>query len=163
MLETVLRTHDFNLFYARKLVDGIDESTRADQFAGLTNHPAWILGHLTTTAGLGTSLLGITLDHPEVYKELFMPGKKPVSDPSVYPQLSELIERLAAAHQILAKAVSEADPGVLSRPLPVQGLAKAFPTIGDGLTFVMTSHEAVHLGQLSAWRRAKGLPSALSM
>ena len=34
-----------------------------------------------------------------------------------------------------------------------------WPTLGDGLVWMIASHENIHLGQLSAWRRVQGLPS----
>ena len=36
------------------------------------------------------------------------------------------------------------------------------PTLGDLLYFMCVTHEAMHLGQLAAWRRAMDLPSALA-
>ncbi len=35
---------------------------------------------------------------------------------------------------------------------------KLMPTLGDGMTFLLTGHFWMHLGQLSAWRRACGMP-----
>lgn len=35
------------------------------------------------------------------------------------------------------------------------------PARGDAALFMALTHEALHLGQLAAWRRAHGLPSAL--
>ena len=36
------------------------------------------------------------------------------------------------------------------------------PTLGDAVVFFAVSHEAMHLAQVAAWRRARGLPSALA-
>ncbi len=36
------------------------------------------------------------------------------------------------------------------------------PTLADAAVFLAVTHEAQHLGQLAAWRRALGLPSALA-
>ena len=47
--------------------------------------------------------------------------------------------------------------------LPDEKTHAFFPTIGDIVTSVMTSHIAVLPGELSAWRRAMGLPSVLPM
>ena len=38
---------------------------------------------------------------------------------------------------------------------------KHMPALLDIVVFMCINHEAMHLGQLSAWRRAMGLPSAL--
>ena len=43
--------------------------------------------------------------------------------------------------------------------MPNQEFRQIMPTIGDGLGYLLVAHEANHLGQLSAWRRAMGMPS----
>jgi transposase len=40
--------------------------------------------------------------------------------------------------------------------------SEALPTLGDATLFLGISHEAMHLGQLAAWRRVKGLFSVLA-
>ena len=37
-----------------------------------------------------------------------------------------------------------------------------FPTVAGAALFLAVTHEALHLGQVAAWRRARGLPSALA-
>ena len=39
--------------------------------------------------------------------------------------------------------------------------SKYMPTALDLIVFMCINHEAMHLGQLAAWRRAMKLPSAL--
>jgi hypothetical protein len=51
-------------------------------------------------------------------------------------------------------------PEALARPAP-ERMRSRFPTVANVLLGLMTSHFASHLGQLSAWRRAVGLPSVL--
>jgi uncharacterized damage-inducible protein DinB len=68
-----------------------------------------------------------------------------------------LLQKLEEAHTRLADAVTKATPEVLAQPAPEKIRAR-FPTVGVLLIGMMTSHEASHNGQLSAWRRAMGLP-----
>ena len=42
--------------------------------------------------------------------------------------------------------------------LPIRFLLRHLPTVGDLLAHLLTTHSAYHLGQLSTWRRAAGLP-----
>jgi len=37
-------------------------------------------------------------------------------------------------------------------------MKEMLPTVRDGVSFLLTGHLGVHLGQLSAWRRMVGLP-----
>jgi hypothetical protein len=51
------------------------------------------------------------------------------------------------------------DPAVLERPIPLERWTGRFPRIADATLYLMLSHEAAHLGQVSAWRRAGGRPA----
>jgi hypothetical protein len=52
------------------------------------------------------------------------------------------------------------DASRFAEPHPDEGSRKYFPTVGDMIVFMMTSHEMDHLGQIAAWRRAMGLGAA---
>ena len=75
-----------------------------------------------------------------------------------------LIEKLRGEFEQLCRdvttAVNASDSATLATPHPHEGTRKHFPTIGDMVVFLMTSHEMDHLGQLAAWRRAMGLGPA---
>ncbi len=165
MRNLILHTYSFNLMYAQKLLDGIadDQMTVQPTVDGhtLKNHPAWIIGHLAnTSAGFGTMLLGVESQQPDGWQEKFGAGSEPVADASQYPDKQSLADKLADVHAFVAESFKNVDDARLAEPNPAERLAQVFPTIGEMITFVLTSHEATHLGQLSTWRRAMGLPSA---
>ena len=68
-----------------------------------------------------------------------------------------MLKTLEDAHARLADAVTKAAPETLAQPAP-ERIRERFPTVGALLVGLMTSHHASHNGQLSAWRRAMGLP-----
>lgn len=165
MRKSILNTYAFNLMYAGKLLDGIADDQMTTQLTVdgnvVPNHPAWIIGHLAnTSAGFGSTLLGVESIQPEGWQEILGGSSTPVADASVYPDKQTLAEKLAEAHAHISEAFLNVDDARLAEANPVERLAPAFPTIGNMITFVMTSHESTHLGQLSAWRRGMGLPSA---
>ena len=45
------------------------------------------------------------------------------------------------------------------RANPFDSMAETLPTLADLLSYLLSTHEAMHLGQLSAWRRQLGLPA----
>ncbi|MEO0630202.1 MAG: hypothetical protein AAFY46_05680, partial [Planctomycetota bacterium] len=53
------------------------------------------------------------------------------------------------------------DDAALAAPTPVERYRQRFPTVMCAVDFLITSHQMLHLGQLSAWRRIKGLGSAM--
>jgi hypothetical protein len=160
MLDLVLPTYNFTLMYAQKLVADVpDEQLCAQPLADrVLNHPAFVLGHLAWANNNGVIILGQPSGLPEGWKELFGFGAKPLSDRSRYPSKAELLKTLEEAHARLADALSKATPEMLAQPAP-ERMRNRYPTVGQMLLGLMTAHEASHLGQLSAWRRAMGYPS----
>ncbi len=166
-METVLRAYECNLAYARALVSDLsDEDMACAAGVGLENHPAFTLGHLVTGAAMVASELGLEMDLPDGWSELFErrgPGDSRLPDDgreTKYPGKDELLAELERQHHRAADAIRTADSAMLDQPCEWR-LDRWLPTVRDLLTFLCTSHEAMHLGQLAAWRRAKGLPAAM--
>jgi uncharacterized damage-inducible protein DinB len=162
MMDLILPVFKLNLWYTQKLVaDLTDEQMCAQPVQGVVmNHPAFILGHLALVAGdFAASFVGLSPICPAGWKDLFNQGAKPLADRSLYPSKAELLQKLEEGHARLAEAVTRS-PEALAQPAPEKMRAR-FPTVGVVLAGMMTSHEATHNGQLSAWRRAMGLPPVL--
>ena len=160
MLDLVLPSYSFNLLYAQKLVADVpDEQMCAQPVPGrVMNHAAFVLGHLAFASENGVRFLGEQAARAEEWRDLFGMGATPQADRSRYPAKAALLQRLEEAHAHLVAAVGRATPEALAQPAP-ERMRGRFPTVGSLLLGLMTSHEASHLGQLSAWRRALGLPS----
>ena len=112
--------------------------------------------------GRAAEALGHDASLPEGWGEAFKTGGIPSSDPSGFPSKDELLSTLESLHDRVTTAVKAADAATLTTPHPHEATRKYFPTIGDMVVFLMTSHEMDHLGQLAAWRRAMGLGPAKS-
>lgn len=155
----------FLLGYARSLAGGIDDARMADQPAPGVNHPAWILGHLAIGTDYALQLLGRPTACPGAWHDRFGPGSSPSPDRSLYPSRDDLLEALARGHSAVEGASASADPGRMAdrHALDLKFLKDALPTVGDVVSHLMTTHPAVHLGQLSAWRRLAGLPGVLAL
>jgi hypothetical protein len=165
-IETVLKQYHFNLHYAEKLVADVPpELMSKSAGAGLENHPSFTLGHLATASAMTVEDLGGTYEVPGGWKELFQrkgPGdpRKP-AEGVVYPPKNSLLSQLKLQHSKVETALMHADQGFLNAPFKWR-FNQYFPTTFDLVAFMCISHEIMHLSQLSAWRRAKGLPSALA-
>ena len=160
MLNHVTYLYGFNLGFAERLVKDLSTEQMAAQPSGVINHPAWTLGHLVVSANHLGQLLGLDSDLPEGWSETFQTGGEPSGDASIYPSKEELLEALKVQHARNAEAVKNTDDSRLAEPHPTEGMRKYFPTVGDMVVFMMTSHEMEHLGQIAAWRRAMGIGSA---
>lgn len=122
------------------------------------NPPRWILGHLAVSADFGLQLLGREPVLPPEWHHAFGPGSDNEAADGPRPTKDELLSAVRDGHQRLLAALEEADESQLAQPhgIAFAGLDKGFPTRGDLLAFLMGGHEAFHIGQLSAWRRASG-------
>ena len=159
MLDSVLRGYARNLDYANRLVADVPPEAMAAQPAPGMNHAAWVIGHLTFVCDLLGGVVGLAPAMPEAWLPIFNNESKPSADAAIYPDKATLVSALARGHARVAEAVATAGPEAMGRPLPDENFRKFLPTIGDAVVYLCTSHESVHLGQLSAWRRAQGLPS----
>ncbi|MGE3801263.1 MAG: DinB family protein [Candidatus Kapaibacterium sp.] len=165
-LEFINRQLDFNYAFAEELVKDVPEHLMAYSPAtGLENHPAFTLGHLAVATAMTIDDLGGEGELPELWNQLFMrkgPGDPtlPDSDIAKYPTKSELLSELRRQHEQLKALLLQRDFSSLSGAFEWR-LSKYLPSDLDCTIFMCVAHESMHLGQLSAWRRGVGLPSAL--
>jgi uncharacterized damage-inducible protein DinB len=161
--EGLILTANINLGYAQKLTaDLTEEQMVAQPVAGKTmNHAAWVLGHLAYAANAATARI-TGKPNPASPEVLELLGNKsvPRQQRSKYASKAELLKSLEEAHATLAAALRAATDEQLSAPSP-EPMNKRFPKVGDFVVFLMTSHQVLHLGQLSALRRAAGLPPVM--
>jgi len=162
MLDHIIRAAEVNVDYAKKLVADIPEDKMCVQPAAGMNHAAWVLGHL---AFVFDSMLRVFGPKPSMAPEraaLFNLSSKPHTDRAAYPSKAALLEEYEATYRRLVAAIKEAPQEALDREFPNPKLRPMLPTVGVAMVHILASHHALHLGQLSAWRRAQGLPGVLT-
>ncbi len=157
--------------YAERLLTGVtpEAYTRLARPGGVTvksNHAAFILGHLSLYPNRIMLFLkqppGPTAFPPH-YEPLFKAGAECQDDPDgrIYPPLPEMQEQFFKGYKTAIDAVESAEDEAFDGPNPIEGRSRElFPTIGAAVNFYLIGHVQLHLGQLSAWRRATGLPPA---
>lgn len=159
MFEQEIVLYGFTLSYGRMQALDIPDEQFADQPAAGVNHPAWIFGHLSISTDYALKQLGAETHCPPEWFKLFGPGSQAEPDRAKYPAKKTLLDAWKAGHEQVLAALPSADPAKLAAPhtLPMELLRKAFPRTRDLLAHLLTTHEAAHLGQLSMWRRLKGM------
>ncbi|MCC6322875.1 MAG: DinB family protein [Phycisphaerales bacterium] len=155
----ILITWKRNGAYALRLVgDLAAEQWTAQPVPGRTlNHPAWVFSHLNIYTPIAAALargrpFADPVDHPFGQKSEVSP------DPRVYEPGPELAAAHRRLHDDAEAALATTTDAILSAPNPVERWRTMHPTVGDMLVTLMVKHESGHLGQISAWRRALGLP-----
>ena len=140
-------------------VDDIPDDRWADQPAGLTNHPAWVIGHLCFAMDNLTRVLGGSPARDDAWYAPYIGGSTPSADRSVYPSSGELLDAFKAAGTALRDSVRAGGEAMLAHKVADEQVRAYFPTLGRWAAHVLLAEGAFHTGQLSAWRRARGMPS----
>ena len=157
MFQREVALYEFLLNYGRKLTEDLSPQQYYEQPSQGLNHPAWVLGHLSFVAQFGVSLCGGGTWLDESWNDNFGVGSTPQNTPEPYPSVAELLEGYEDGHDRLTQAVQQADPTLLQKETEIETLRAVFPPQDLLVAHILTSHEATHLGQLSAWRRGMNL------
>lgn len=154
----VLHSFAYCLDYLREQVSDIADADMVAQPNGIMNHPAWTIGHLTHACQMLGGVVGLSTWLPDDWAMRFGTGSVPVADLSLYGTRSDALATLTDAQSRITQAVQQLDDARLDEPFPVESYREVFPTIRHALTQVLVGHTANHIGQVSVWRRAMGLP-----
>jgi len=157
-LEPILHSFKYGIDYLGEQVSDVNEADMVAQPNGIMNHPAWVLGHLTHACQMLGGLVEIPKWLPDDWASRFGTGSVPVADLSRYETKANALLILQDAQSRIIQRVEQLDNGLLDQPFPDPSYLVMFPTIRHALTQVLVGHTANHVGQVSVWRRAMGLP-----
>jgi hypothetical protein len=144
-----------SLGYAQQVLGDIECGQMAERPLGL-NPPGWLLMHLATAADYTSKMLGGSGVCPADWNER-ADTKKPVSDNrGDYPTKDELVSHFLSSYRHAVELLDRATSEQLAAPQKLGFFEKELPTVADMAGFLLVAHLNIHLGQLSAWRRATG-------
>jgi hypothetical protein len=157
-MDPVLHSFRYALDFLREQVADVPEGDLVALPAGLSNHPAWVIGHLTYSCELLGGVIGVKPWLPAGYARLFGPGSVPVTDAQVYGPRDGALTRLAEGEALIAAAVAALPDSRLDVVFPNPAYREVFPTVRHALTQVLVGHTSHHVGQVGVWRKAMRLP-----
>lgn len=158
------------LGYAERLMSGLTDDNYA-RFAKAgdsvieSNHPCFIFGHLSLYPCRVVEQLGgdaSSIIPTSAYEKLFDHTASCVDDTdrSIYPSMDEVVGTFQKAHQLAIETLEQASNSAFDAENPNERMKAKFPTIAAMHGFYLGGHMMVHMGQLSAWRRAMGMTAA---
>lgn len=164
-IELILQIYKDTLRQIREACWEIPDERLAEQFPGVSNHPAWTLSHLWLSSEFVLKLLGVDTTPPDdaAHKDAmarFGPGSKPVPDATQYEKRDPLLSRLEALHMQVDNAIRERHAEYFGKPSP-EFLQQFSPTLGRIIVYLVAAHESYHLGQLVQWKKAAGIEKAM--
>ncbi len=156
--------------YTDRLLTGVTKQTFA-RFATVggtvveSNHPCFILGHLSLYAPRIVTELGgdaLAIQPSEAFVRAFDKDAKCVDDPdgSHYPAMDEVVAAFRNGYEKAIESLEAATDDRFMEANPIEPMRDKFPTIGAMHGFYVGGHLMMHLGQFSAWRRMTGLGPA---
>lgn len=160
MFQTELKLYAMNLGLVEGMLGPVDENAMRDAACANGNPPAWIVAHLASACDGALKILGKPTLAPADWAIWAGPGSTPSQWPAVLPSKTEVLTTLRNGHAAVERAIAQGvDEHRLAQPHEV-AFFKNTPakTWGDVVSVLMTNHESLHIGQLSLWRRLKGLP-----
>ncbi|MEM9586512.1 MAG: DinB family protein [Planctomycetota bacterium] len=130
-----------------------------------SNHPAFVLGHLNLYPCRVIEQLGgdaTPFQPSDAENELFSPAATCVDDPdaAVYPSMNVTVDRFYQRYQAAVDLLRTTGDEPFGNENPNERMRAKFGTLGSMHSFYLGGHMMVHLGQMSAWRRAMGLGAA---
>jgi DinB superfamily len=165
--ESIVRAARRTRTYAEKLVKDVpaEKFARVPVVAGVTiqtNHPAFVLGHLSLYPARLARLAGVSDDGlatPAGWEALFKNGAPCLDDPkaTIYPGMTELVQTFFRVHDHAFERIERLDDSAFAKANPDERYREAFPIVGMACAFLLNNHVAIDLGQVSAWRRCMGL------
>lgn len=159
-IQSIVYPWDNAMRYALALLDDLNDAQMLLRPGGNMNHPAWILGHLSLYHPVIPALLrGEPFADPADDALFGFRKSKPDANPEVYGSKASQIQRFVSGHETVAQALLEATVDQLQRPPGLSRWSECYPTVEFMLPDLLLHHESLHIGQLSIWRRAAGLPS----
>ena len=122
------------------------------------NHPAWIMSHLNAYLPIMQHLMkGESFPDPKDHT--FGMQSKPQQEASLYASRTELSRTFQEGNEAAAALLKELGEEALNQPVQLQRWQTGMPVSGMALGYIMLAHQGIHLGQISAWRRACELPA----
>jgi hypothetical protein len=158
-MHPVLHSFNYALDYLREQLEGLTPAQMVAQPNGISNHPAWVVGHLAFTCQMLGEVIGVPPWLPAGWEKRFGTGSVPVADAGAYETKEQALAILADARSRITRAVEALDDAQLDQPFPDPSYLYVFPTVRHALTQVLVGHTSMHVGQLTVWRRAMALPA----
>ena len=168
LASAITESLNLSIGYAKRLLTDIpaDKFARFANVNGETitsNHPAFIIGHLSLYAPRIVEQLGggaATL--PEGFATVFSKDATCEDDANgtIYPAMDVVTDTFFSGYDAARDAIQQAGDK-LAGPNPMEGrMSELFPTLGSMQNFYVGGHIMMHMGQLSAWRRMMGMGPA---
>lgn len=161
-VQSIVYAWDNAMNYALALLEDLTEEQMLLRPGGNMNHPTWLLGHLCIYHPVIPALLRReSFDDPADDSLFGYRNSGPLADPDIYGSKESQVQRYIDGHESVAQALLTATAENFTQPPSLPRWRESYPTVEFMLPDLLLHHESLHIGQLSTWRRAAGLPPVI--
>ncbi|MEM6321865.1 MAG: DinB family protein [Bacteroidota bacterium] len=161
MKETTVELMNFQLRYLNQLVENIpDERLYEKQLEGF-NSAGWILGHICVEADDVISRLasnGAFGELPPTWQKWFRNAWGKIEELEGLPAKEELVNTLNRRYEALGKAYLKLSDDQRMAEHPSKFLRDILTTTDAWFAHHLTTHIAMHCGNIVVWKKLIGLP-----
>ncbi len=159
MFEQEIKLNRFLLKYLNGMMQDVDNADLARRPAEGGNSALWILGHLAIVADSAGRVLGLPPVQTKEWRRTFNPGTDgEVANAGEFTK-QQMLDAIHQGYKQLYPAVGSADAVAMAEPHGISLLnGSGLETRADFVAHILTTHMAMHIGQLSYWRRQHGGP-----
>ncbi len=163
MFEREIILNRFMLAYLRRLVADLQDNVIYQAPNASVNTPGWCLGHLVVECDHALMHLDRPRHSPDAWDALFLMGTTPdvLRDHANAPVKAVLLDTVKASYAALRDAVRETNPAFFEAPCHSAFLQSVLPREADWYAHMLTTHVAMHAGNIALWRRVMGLPAVI--
>ncbi|MCA9024966.1 MAG: DinB family protein [Planctomycetaceae bacterium] len=157
MFEQQITLNRFLLRYLNGLMQDVEDADLASRSEDGGNSPLWILGHLAVVGDSAARVLGLRPVQPKEWRRVFFPGTDgDVADAGDLTK-QQLLDAIHEGYKRLHPELENVDTAAMAEPHGIELLkGSGLETKADFLSHVLTTHMAMHIGQISYWRRQHG-------
>jgi hypothetical protein len=159
LIDEIANSYSLVVNDLRQLIGDIPEEQMTEQFGGAANHATWTIGHLIHSAQAIGIEMGLSPWLPAWWEIKFGTGSIPCAAKEEYPSKSELLASLQDAQARILDRLRALGEDGLKQPLPDIRHRDTLPTLGHAVAHILCAHTAMHVGQLTVWRRCLRLDS----
>jgi hypothetical protein len=159
MFENEAAVCRYAIGYLEKIVKDFSDS-QWDQVAAPGLHsPRWIASHIAIAGDMGLVLVGLPKMCPAAWHAAYGPRSSGTSHEKIRPERDELLELIPRIYGQLAEQAARMPLDFLNQPHSLELLkGTELKTNAHLIVHLMSTHLAVHVGQLTSIRRLWGHP-----
>ncbi len=160
MKHTIINLFNFQLLYLKKVVRNIPEERLYEKQLEGFNSAGWLLGHICVEADDVFIHLNVSYNKLEpTWYTWFKNSTGVVKSFDDLPTKELLLSKLEERYNLLSSLYLNLTDGQRLSSHPSEMLKEVFPTLDSWFAHHLTTHLAIHNGNIVVWKKMIGLDS----